>query len=343
MAEQGVLLLNLGSPDSTSVPDVRRYLKEFLSDDRVLDTPKWVQQAVLRLAILPFRPRRTASAYEQIWTEGGSPLLVSSKQIRDKLRQRLDMPVEIGMRYGTPSTESGIQRLLAQGVKQLFVIPLYPHYAMSSYETAVVKAQDILRDIAPGVTMCVQPPFFADDDYTTALADRIRKTRDPDSDLLLFSYHGIPERHVRKSDPSHHYCLVDSSCCEKAHPAHATCYRAQVFATSRVVAQKLGLERHEWHISFQSRLGRDPWLRPYTDKELEAFPSRGYKRITVICPSFISDCLETLQEIKGEGHEIFTEAGGHALTYVPCLNDDDALIDVLERMVSDWQGGRLVA
>ena len=343
MSEQGVLLLNLGSPDSTSVADVRRYLDEFLSDDRVLDAPKLVQQAVLKLAILSFRPVRSAHAYEKIWTDEGSPLIVSTLKIRDKLRERLAMPVEIGMRYGSPSTESGLQRLLAVGVKKIFLIPLYPHYAMSSYETAVVQAQDVLQDIAPGVTLSIQPPFYEDEDYIDALVTHSAPFRAKESDLLLFSYHGIPERHLRKSNPSHNYCLVDAACCDKKNPAHATCYRAQVHATSRRFAEKAGLDREDWHLSFQSRLGRDPWLKPYTDKELEAFPSRGFKRLVVMCPAFISDCLETLEEIAMEGRRSFMEAGGHEFTYIPCLNDDDVFIDVLERMVGDWQMGRLCA
>lgn len=343
MPEQGVLLLNLGSPDSTSVPDVRRYLKEFLSDDRVLDSPKPIQQAVLRLAILPFRPKRSAEAYQRIWTPEGAPLILSSLKIRDKLRAKLAMPVEIGMRYGMPSTEAGIQRLLAQGVKHIFLIPLYPHYAMSSYETAVVKAQDVLRDIAPDVRMDVQPPFFGDADYIDALVASSQAFLKDDFDMLLFSYHGIPERHLRKSDPSHNYCLAEKDCCERVNPAHATCYRAQVFATSRLFAERAGLAREKWHLSFQSRLGRDPWLKPYTDAELESFPSRGFKRVLVMCPAFISDCLETLEEIAMEGKHTFMEAGGHSFTYVPCLNDSDAFIGVLGRMVSDWQAGRLCA
>lgn len=340
---QGILLLNLGSPDSTAVSDVRRYLKEFLSDDRVIDAPKPVQQAVLHLAILPFRPKRSAEAYHEIWTPEGSPLILSTEKIRDKLREKTAMPVEIGMRYGNPSTESGLQRLLAQGVKHIFLIPLYPHYAMSSYETAVVKAQEVLRDIAPDVQMDVQPPFFGDEDYIDALVTQTKAHFETDFDMLLFSYHGVPERHLKKSDPSHAYCLTQPDCCERANPAHATCYRAQVFATSRLFAQKMGLPRQKWQVAFQSRLGRDPWLKPYTDKTLEAFPSQGIKRVLVICPAFISDCLETLEEISMGARRTFLEAGGHEFTYVPCLNDHDAFIGVLHRMVKDWQSGRLVA
>lgn len=341
MKADGVLLVNLGSPDSTDVPDVRRYLREFLSDDRVLDAPKLIQQAVLNLTILPFRPKKTAEAYSTIWTDEGSPLIISTEEIAQKLRERLDIPIEIGMRYGNPSSEQGVMKLLAKGVRRIFLIPLYPHYAMSSYETAVVKVQEVVAKVAPDVDLVVQPPFFNDPRYVDALVKHTQPFLEEDYDLLLFSYHGIPERHLRKSDPSHAYCLADPRCCEKTHPAHATCYRAQVFATSRLFAERAGIPREKWHLTFQSRLGRDPWLKPYTDMELEAFPSRGFKRIVVMCPAFISDCLETLEEIAEEGKECFIEAGGLDFRYAPCLNDSDAFIDVLEGFVGDFREGVL--
>lgn len=342
MAKEGVLLVNLGSPDSTSVPDVKRYLRQFLSDDRVIDAPKIVQQALLNLVILPFRPKKTAHAYQEIWTDEGSPLIVSTEKIAEKLRQKTDLPVAIGMRYGNPSSEHGIQRLLAKGVTRIFLVPLYPHYAMSSYETAVVEVQNVLRRIAPDVSLIVQPPFFEDPRYVRALYEHSKPfLEEEEFDLLMFSYHGIPERHLRKSDPSHAYCLSEPSCCEKKHPAHATCYRAQVFATSRAFTEMAGIEREKWHLTFQSRLGRDPWLKPYTDMELEAFPSRGFKRIAVMSPAFISDCLETLEEIAMGGKETFMEAGGHSFRYIPCLNDSDVFIDVLKDFVDDFQSGAL--
>lgn len=343
MRKPGILLTNLGSPDSTETSDVRRYLREFLSDPRVIDIPAPIRAAVLNLAILPFRPRKSAEAYEEIWTDEGSPLILSTEAIREKLATRIDLPISIGMRYGNPSSAEGIEELLAQGVDQILQIPLYPHYAMSSYETGVVKVREELQRIAPDVDLWVQPPFFDDDDYIDALVDSARDHLEDDFDLLLFSYHGIPERHLRKSDPSNAWCLADARCCEKASPIHATCYRAQCFATSRLFAERAGIPREKWHVSFQSRLGSDPWLKPYTDLELEAFPSRGVKRILVMCPAFVSDCLETLEEIAMEGREIFEEAGGHHFEYIPCLNERESWLDVLERFVTDFEAGRLRA
>lgn len=341
---RGVLLLNLGSPDSTDPRDVRRYLREFLSDDRVLDAPKLVQQAVLNLLILPFRPKESAHAYEQIWTDEGSPLIVSTYHQRDLLRERFDdLPIELGMRYGTPSTADGIRRLVAQGVDDLFVIPLYPHYAMSSYETAAAKAIEQVQQISPTCQVTIQPPFFADPDYISALRDVVLPYLETDWDALLFSYHGIPERHVRKSDPSRAWCLQRPDCCDITNAVQGTCYRAQVFATTRALCEAAGIPEDKWFLAFQSRLGRDPWLRPSTDDVLEELPSRGVKKLLVICPAFVSDCLETLEEIDMRGREDFIEAGGHEFTYIPCLNDSPGWIDVLARMVDDWRAGALAA
>ncbi len=340
---RGVLLLNLGSPRSTDPADVRDYLREFLSDDRVLDSPKVVQQTVLNLFILPFRPKQSAEAYEKIWTDDGSPLILSTESQRDLLRERFDGPVEMGMRYGEPSTADGIRRLLAQGVNDIFLVPLYPHYAMSSYETAVAKAKEDLARISPSTRMTVQPPFYEDPDYIDALYEIARPHLEGDWDALLFSYHGIPERHLLKGDPSGCYCLQSDDCCDVKNPVHGMCYRAQCFATTRAFARRAGIEHTRWRLSFQSRLGRDPWLKPYTDYELEKFPSQGIKRLLVMCPAFVSDCLETLEEIDMEGRETFLEAGGHEFTYIPCLNDHSAWIDVLERMVDDWLAGELAA
>lgn len=332
----GVLLVNLGSPDSTNEDDVREYLREFLSDDRVIDSPKLVQQAVLNLFILPKRPADSAHAYEQIWTDEGSPLVVSTVKQRDLLRERVDMPVEIGMRYGNPSTADGVRRLVAQGVEEIFLVPLYPHYAMSSWETAFAKALEDVRTIAPSTRVVTQPPFYADDDYIDALVEVARPALEGEEwDALLFSYHGIPARHVRQTDPTKCWCLQTDYCCDVYSPAHATCYRAQCFATSRAFVAKAGIPADKWRVSFQSRLGREPWLEPYTDFELERFPSMGIKKLLVMCPAFVSDCLETLEEIDMRGREDFMRAGGHEFTYIPCLNEAPAWIDVLERMVRE--------
>ncbi len=342
--KRGVLLLNLGSPDSTDPADVKRYLREFLSDDRVLDSPKLIQQLVLNLFILPSRPAESAHAYQQIWTDEGSPLIVSTMQQRDLLRERLgELPIEVGMRYGNPSTADGIRRLVAQGVDDLFVIPLYPHYAMSSYETAAAKALDEVKKISPNCRVTIQPPFYADPDYIAALRDVVAPYLETEWDAVLFSYHGIPERHVRNSDPSKSWCLQRPDCCDSKHAVQGTCYRAQVFATTRALCALAGIAPDKWHLSFQSRLGRDPWLRPFTDDVLKELPSRGVKRLLVICPAFVSDCLETLEEIEMRGREDFMEAGGHEFTYIPCLNDSPAWIDVLQRMVDEWRDGSIAA
>lgn len=341
---RGVLLLNLGSPDSTDTQDVRRYLREFLSDSRVLDAPKVVQQTVLNLFILPFRPRESAHAYEKIWTQQGSPLVVSTFAQRDLLRERLDaMPVEVGMRYGNPSTADGLKRLIAQGVDDLFVIPLYPHYAMSSYETAAAKLLEEAERISPSCPVTIQAPFYADPDYIEALHQIVAPYLETDWDAILFSYHGIPERHVQKSDPSGTWCLRRADCCDVTNAVQGTCYRAQVHATTRALCERAQIPAEKWLLSFQSRLGRDPWLRPFTDHVLEELPSRGIKKLLVLCPAFVSDCLETLEEIDMRGREDFMEAGGHEFTYIPCLNESPAWIDVLQRMVTDWSAGELAA
>ncbi len=333
----GILLLNLGSPDSTSVPDVRRYLREFLSDERVIDIPGPIRQLVLNLFILPFRPKKSAEAYKEIWTDEGSPLIIMTYRCAELLQERLKIPVEVGMRYGNPSTEDAIRRLKARGVQEVLAIPLYPHYAMSSYETAVAKAQDAIEKVAPELRLTIQPPYYKDPDYIDALVDTAKPyLEDKSIDHVLFSYHGIPERHLRKSDPSGCYCLNYENCCDREHPAHAVCYRHQTFATTKAFAARMGMDKGQYSVSFQSRLGRDPWLQPYTDAELERFPTQGIKHIAVICPAFVSDCLETLEEIAMEGQEDFIKAGGKQFTYIPCLNDHPRWIDVLEKFSRDF-------
>lgn len=329
----GILLLNLGSPSSTDTKDVRVYLREFLSDPRVIDIPTPIRKMVLELFILPFRPKKSAHAYKSIWTEQGSPLVVTTYKVADLLRERLEeVPVEVGMRYGEPSTEDGIRRLINRGVNDMLVIPLYPHYAMSSYETAVAKAQERAAAMAPGMRVTILPPFYNHPRYIEALVKVAKPYLEDEEgfDRLLFSYHGIPERHLRKSDPSGCYCLQYEDCCEREHPAHSVCYRHQCFETTKHFAKAANLKPEQYSVSFQSRLGSDPWLSPYTDFELERLPTEQVKRLLVICPAFVSDCLETLEEINMEGRETFMEAGGKSFRYIPCLNEDEAWIDVLE-------------
>ncbi|MEM0964724.1 MAG: ferrochelatase [Verrucomicrobiota bacterium] len=336
----GVLLLNLGSPDSTEVGDVRRYLREFLMDGRVLDAPKPIRWMVVNAFILPFRPKNSAEAYSRVWTDQGSPLIVTSRNVRDLL-DREDCPVFLAMNYGSPSIPDEVAKIRAAGVTDLFIMPQYPHYAMSSYETVVVKAMSCLKKELPGVHTTLLQPFYQDDDYLDAVETVMRPYLTKQPDLVLFSFHGIPERHLRKSDPSHAHCLESEDCCENCHPAHATCYRHQCFTTAHKVAAKAGLRSDQYRISFQSRLGRDPWLTPYTDKTLESLPEEGIRRLLVICPAFVTDCLETLEEISMEGKEIFEEAGGEWFEQIPCLNDHPAWIEVLMNRINRWRNGVL--
>lgn len=340
MGKRGVLLVNLGSPDSTEVGDVRRYLREFLGDERVLDAPWPVRMALLELVILPFRPKRSAEAYKSIWTPEGSPLIVTSRRLAAVLSARVEEPVALGMRYGNPSTRSALEELRGKGVDEIFLIPLYPHFAMSSYETVVAKVQEELAAMGYGARLTVQPPFYDDAGYIEALHASAAPYLEEGYDFLLFSYHGIPERHLKVRDPSGCYCLASSHCCEMPNPAHAVCYRAQCFATTRRFVERAKIPDGKWSVSFQSRLGRDPWLRPYTDKTLEALGRQGVKRLLVICPAFVSDCLETLEEIQVEGKHTFEGAGGEHFAQIPCLNEHPAWVDVLvgfvERTRSGW-------
>ena len=213
------------------------------------------------------------------------------------------------------------------------VIPLFPHYAMSSYESAVERVKEISARLTPAINLKIQPPYFVVPDYIKALVARAKNYLDAGYDRLLFSFHGIPERHLRKSDTTGCHCLQVENCCEVPGPAHATCYRAQCFKTVAAFVAKAGVPGEKYSVSFQSRLGKDPWLEPYTDFELEKFPARGVKRLLVICPAFVADCLETVEEIGIRGRETFLAAGGGELTLIPCLNEHPQWLDALEKMV----------
>jgi protoporphyrin/coproporphyrin ferrochelatase len=339
---KGVLLVNLGSPDSPSVPDVRRYLREFLMDGRVLDVNWFLRFAIVNFAILPSRPKQSAEAYHTVWTAEGSPLVVTSRNVHAKLQPRVQMPVELAMRYQNPSIPAAVENLHAKGVDDLLVIPLFPHYAMSSFETAVERVKEVAGHLAPGMRITVQPPCFEDPNYIQALVASAREALKSNFDCLLFSFHGLPERHLRKSDPTGCHCLTVENCCSVPSPAHATCYRAQCFKTVAAFVKQAGIPKEKYAVAFQSRLGRDPWLKPYTDHELEAMPRKGIKNLLVMCPAFVSDCLETLEEIGIRGKESFLNAGGKSFQLIPCLNEHPLWIDALEKMVSEFalQGKR---
>lgn len=328
MSKRGVLLVNLGSPASTEVADVRRYLNQFLMDPCVVDLP-WLPRRLLVSMILLRRPSESAAAYASIWWNEGSPLVVISRRVRDQLRERLDMPVELAMRYGEPSIEEGILALVEQGAEEILCLHQYPQFADSTITTAVREAQRVIDQHRLQVSLTVLPAFHDRPDYLQVLADSARPHLNDGFDHLLFSYHGLPERHLRKVDPTGSHCLASGDCCERPSPAHATCYRAQCVSVSRAVAGQLGLSADQWTTAFQSRLGRDKWIEPYTEAQLDELAAKGVKRLLVMCPAFTADCIETLEEIGDRGREQFIQAGGEELVLIPCLNDDPQWMDVL--------------
>jgi len=331
VTKPGVLLVNLGSPDSPSVSDVRKYLREFLMDKRVLDAPYPVRFCIVNFAILPARPKQSAEAYHKIWKPEGSPLVNMGRKVQKELQRRVGLPVELAMRYQSPSIQSAITKLRDQGVDKIVLIPMFPHYAMSSYETAVARVSEIVAKIAPDIALEVVAPYYQDPAYIDALVASAAKHLEGDYDHLLFSFHGVPERHLKQVDPTGCHCLKKENCCAVSSPAHATCYRAQCFKTVEAFVQKAGITRYS--VAFQSRLGKDPWLTPYTDKEIERLAKAGVQKLLVICPAFVADCLETIEEIGMRGREIFLSAGGREFSLIPCLNDHPQWISALESIV----------
>jgi ferrochelatase len=318
---RAILLMNLGSPDSTSVKDVRTYLNEFLMDKRVIDMPFISRALLVRGIIVPFRAPKSAAAYRTIWTKDGSPLIVLTRQLQEALQQQVQEPVAMAMRYGNPSPKQAYDRLLAEhpALEEVLLVPLYPHYAMSSYETAVEYAREQHRKGGYAFRLTIFPPFYKEPAYIRSLAESIRPYLQKEYDHILFSYHGIPGRHVIKTDITGCHCLKQQDCCNTPSPAHAYCYRHQVITTTRLVTEALGIPEEKHSISFQSRLGKG-WLEPFTDIRLEQMPQEGTRKLLVVCPAFVSDCLETLEEIEERGKETFLKAGGESYHMIPCLN-----------------------
>lgn len=324
MHRQGVLLVNLGSPDSPSVPDVRRYLREFLMDPRVIDIPWPARFGLVNGIIAPFRAAKSAEAYQKIWTGEGSPLIAMSSRLAAALQEELGIHVGIAMRYRNPGIAQAIEKLSVAGVRRLVVIPLFPHHAMSSYESAVVRVQQVAEQVAPWMTLSVVPPYFDHPGYLDALVSVSKPHIQPaEGHHLLFSFHGVPERHILKADVSGCHCLKVQNCCETStpSPAHQTCYRRQCIATVNGFASRAGLERGTYSYSFQSRLGKDKWLEPATQDQFVRLARSGTRKLTVLCPAFTVDCLETLEEIGIRGKELFLAQGGAEFRMIPCLND----------------------
>lgn len=336
-ASFGVLLVNLGTPDAPTPADVRRYLREFLSDPRVLDIPAPLRWLLLNLIILPLRPRRSAAAYRAVWRPEGSPLLHHGRLLLEALRAALpELPIELAMRYGRPSLADGLAALRARGCDRVLAVPLYPQYAASSTGSTVEALYRLGG--APWNTpfLAVAPPFYDHPAFIDAFAAvGAPVLADMQPDHVLFSYHGLPERHVTKSDPTGAHCLRAQGCCDRIGDANRMCYRAHCVATTRALQARLGLDPERCTLSFQSRLGRTPWLTPFTDQVIPELARRGVRRLAVFCPAFVADCLETLEEIGMRAAESFVQAGGAELRLVPSLNAHPAWVAGLAGMIRD--------
>lgn len=308
----GLLISNLGSPDSPSVPDVRRYLKQFLNDPFVIDAPWFIRYPFVNWFILPSRPSKSASAYEKIWTKEGSPLLIHTKALCNKLKQKCPYPVEYGMRYGSHSIQEGVEKLVHQAVNHIIFLPIYPQYSYSASETAIDEFEKHLKRYKTRITGNVIEYFYHQPSFIQAVAEKIKTASDTfQPDAILLSYHGIPEKQLNKT-------------------RNNTSYRDQCFETTKLLQQNLGYPEDKMITTFQSRLGPVQWIKPYTDDVLKALPKKGHKRILCVSPSFTADCLETLEEIQIRYSADFLAAGGDEFRYVPCVNSSDAFVSAIQ-------------
>ncbi len=321
----GVLLINLGTPDGTDYGSMRRYLSEFLSDPRVIEVPQPIWQLILQGPILTFRPSKSGRAYKKVWMEDGSPLLFYTRAQAEKLNQRIgsdSLIVDFAMNYGNPSIKSKIDALKDQGCTRILTVPLYPQYSATTTASVNDRTFKALMKLRWQPALRTTPPFHDDPNYIDALCASLKDSLsklDFEPDVLLMSYHGIPKSYFDKGDPYHCHC----------------------HKTTRLVREKMGWDENFIRTTFQSRFGPQEWLQPYTDKTLEALPEDGVKKVAVAAPAFISDCLETLEEIAMEGRDSFLEAGGEKFASLPCLNDSDIAIDLLETLVKRELGGWL--
>jgi protoporphyrin/coproporphyrin ferrochelatase len=336
MERDGVLLLQLGTPDSTSTKDVRRYLREFLSDPRVLDMPAPLRWLLLHAVILPFRPRRSAEQYQKIWTAEGSPLTIHTEALRDRLAERLGdtAVVDYGMRYGNPPISAAVDRLLGQGVTRIVLVPLFPQYSSAAFGSALEKALATLGGRITVPAIATTAPFHDHPGFVRAVSEVAKPLlSDFAPDHILFSYHGLPQSQIRRADETGSWCLASEGCCDSVGSRNRFCYRAHCFSTTAAVADHLGLAAGSFSTSFQSRLAGQRWITPYTDKRLAQLYEAGARRIAVLTPSFVADCLETLEEIGIRLRAQWEQTGGDELLLVPCVNDSPVWVKALADMV----------
>jgi ferrochelatase len=330
----GVLLLQLGTPDSPSTSDVRKYLSEFLNDPRVIDVNPILRAILVNLIIVPFRAPKSAKLYKEIWTEEGSPLMIYGNSVKNKLSLELgnDYVVELGMRYRKPAIETAIKNMIEAKVGKIIVLPLFPQFASSSTGSAVEKAMNIIQKLEVMPDVDIVSTYYSNEGYINCWNKVASKFNYNDYDQVMFTFHGVPWRHIRKSGCNCN-CKEGPKECDIINENNFMCYRAQCFATARSIAKSLGIPESSYKITFQSRLGSDPWLTPYTDETLVKWAKSGIKKVLVFSPSFVADCLETIHEVGTEYNELFQHNGGESVTLVPSLNDSDVWIEFLASMV----------
>ncbi|WP_026903524.1 ferrochelatase [Pedobacter glucosidilyticus] len=335
MGKKGILLVNLGTPDSPKTADVRKYLDEFLMDGRVIDINPVLRTLLVKGIIVPFRGPKSAKIYKEIWTEQGSPLLIYGNNVRDAIAERLgeDYQVELAMRYQSPSIPDALERLKQAKLDSIKVIPLFPQYASASTGSVHQLVMEIVSQWQAIPSISFVNSYYDHPGMIKVFADNTRKYLDEGWDHILFSFHGVPQRHMRKADVSGEHCLKVKDCCKTLTENNKFCYSAQCHQTAKLIAEELNLSDDMYSLCFQSRLGNDPWMQPYTSDVLKELAAKGVKRILVLCPAFVADCLETLFEISFEYQEEFEELGGEKVQLVESLNDHPAWIDALEDII----------
>ncbi len=334
--KKGVLVVNLGTPDSPNRGDVYTYLKQFLLDKRVIDIPWVFRNLLVRGFIAPFRSGSSAKLYKMLWTEEGSPLKVYGFKVLEELRNILgpDYVVELAMRYQNPSMDSGIKKLLASNVSEIIVFPMFPHYASASTGSVLDEVMRLMKKELAIPSIRMINSYHDNDDMLNVFVKNARKFDIDSYDHILFSFHGVPESQMKKTDRCNH-CLKTEDCCQSISEQNQFCYSAQCHDTAFIIADKLGLKKEDYTICFQSRLGPDPWIKPYTIKTIEALAEKGAKRLLAFSPAFVSDCLETTIEISDEYNEEFQEWGGEIIDLVPSLNDDPDWINAIAKMIKN--------
>lgn len=339
-SNEALLLINLGTPDSPEPKKVGEYLREFLMDPFVIDIPKILRWILVNLIIVPKRSHDSAKLYKKVWGKEGSPLLVHLEALTKKVQTKLagEYLVERAMRYGKPSIQEAVQKLKSSGVKKVTVLPLYPQYSLAATQSSVERVKEVFDEVFPEIKLSFIRCFYDSEHYLNATARVTEKyLKSLNWDFVLFSFHGLPERQVKKTDPSHQHCLKSTNCCEKIIDSNRNCYRAQSYATAKALAEKLSIPPDKYDVGFQSRLKGAPWIRPFSDEFYRELPKKGIKRLVVISPSFVADCLETLEEIQMRGKEEFVENGGEELTMIPSLNSEDLWVEAISNLIRDYQ------